>query len=84
MVLGFIFLGKKIAINTVYCGMLYSCITYLLETFVPIPEPLTNQPLLELIYAMLLTSIGSAMIFNVDASSGGTDIVVLMLANISW
>lgn len=83
MILGFVFLGKNTAINTVYCSMLYSFITYLLETFVPIQGPLTNQPLLELIYAMLLTSIGSAMIFNVDASSGGTDIVALMLKKYS-
>jgi len=45
----------------------------------PLSAPLTNQPLLELVYAMLLTSIGSAMIFNSDASSGGTDIAALIL-----
>ncbi len=56
--------------------MLYSAITYLLEIIVPLNAPLTNQPLLELVYAMLLTSIGAAMIFNNDASSGGTDIAL--------
>ena len=54
--------------------MFYSAVTYVLEVAVPISNPLTNQPFLELVYAMLLTSIGSAMIFNGDASSGGTDI----------
>ncbi|MBE7038209.1 MAG: YitT family protein [Ruminococcaceae bacterium] len=77
--LGFVFLGKQNGIKTVYCSMIYSAITYFLEIFVPISEPLTNQPLLELIYAMLLTSIGSAIIFNSDASSGGTDIAALIL-----
>ena len=38
-----------------------------------------SHPFLELVYAMLLTSIGSAMIFNSDASSGGTDIAALIL-----
>ena len=42
-------------------------------------SPLSDQPLLELVYAMLLTSIGSAMIFNTGASSGGTDIVALVM-----
>ena len=51
----------------------------MLEIILPIGMPLTNQPLLELIYAMLVTSIGSAMIFNADASSGGTDIAALIL-----
>ena len=59
--------------------MFYSAVTYLLEIVVPLDAPLTNQPLLELVYAMLLTSIGAAMIFNVDASSGGTDIAALIL-----
>ena len=79
LLLGFIFLGKENGINTVYCSMLYSAITYVLEWVVPLEAPLSNQPLLELIYAMLLTSVGAAMIFNSDASSGGTDIVALIL-----
>ena len=54
-----------------------------LEVFIPLNEPLTNEPLLELIYAMLLTSIGSAMIFNANASSGGTDIAALILKKVT-
>ncbi len=79
LVLGFLFLGKKNGIKTVYCSMLYSAITYVLEIFLPLSEPLTNQPFMELAYAMILTSIGSAMIFNSNASSGGTDIAALIL-----
>lgn len=79
MLIGFVFLGGETGINTIYCSMLYSAITYALEILVPISEPLTNQPLLELVYAMLLTAIGSAMIFNSGASSGGTDIAALIL-----
>ena len=79
MVLGFLFLGKQKGVKTVYCSMFYSAITYILEVVLPIENPLTNQPFLELVYAMLLTSIGSAMIFNSDASSGGTDIAALIL-----
>lgn len=79
LLLGFLFLGKENGIKTVYCSMFYSAITYVLEVFLPISEPLTGQPFLELVYAMLLTSIGSAIIFNSDASSGGTDIAALIL-----
>lgn len=79
LIIGFIFLGRGNGIKTVYCSMFYSAVTYLLEIAVPLNAPLTNQPLLELVYAMLLTSIGAAMIFNVDASSGGTDIAALIL-----
>lgn len=79
LLLGFLFLGKGNGIKTVYCSMLYSAITYIFEIVVPLTEPLSNQPLMELVYAMLLTSIGSALIFHADASSGGTDITALIL-----
>ena len=79
LILGFIFLGRQNGIKTVYCSMLYSAITYILEVVLPISKPLTNEPFMELAYSMILTSIGSAMIFNSDASSGGTDIAALIL-----
>lgn len=79
LVLGLLILGKQNTIKTFYCSMLYSAITYVLEVFVPLSAPLSDQPFLELIYAMLLTSIGSAMIFNSNGSAGGTDIVALIL-----
>ncbi len=52
---------------------------FILEKIVPLSAPLSAQPFLELIYAMLLTAIGSALIFYAGASSGGTDIVALIL-----
>lgn len=77
--LGFIFLGKMNGIRTVYCSLLFSFMTYFLEMIIPVSAPMTDQPLLELVYAMVLTSAGSAIIFNNAASSGGTDIVALIL-----
>jgi len=79
LLIGFLLLGRQNGIKTVYCSMLYSAITYIFEFVVPLNSPLSDQPLMELVYAMLLTSIGSAMIFNSDASSGGTDIMALIL-----
>ncbi len=79
LLFGFLFLGRQNSFKTIYCSMFYSAITYVFEIFLPLSAPLTNQPLLELVYAMLLTSIGSALIFNSDASSGGTDIAALIL-----
>ena len=79
LVLGFLVLGKETGFLTVYCSMLYSAITFVLEFILPVTSPLSNQPFMELVYAMLLTAIGSAMIFNTNASSGGTDIIALIL-----
>ena len=76
---GFAFLGKSTGAKTIYCSMMYSVLTIILEKVYPLSGPLTTQPFLELVYAMLLTSIGAALIFNSGASSGGTDIVALIL-----
>lgn len=79
LVLGYVFLGKMNTIRTVYCSLLFSLLTYLMEYVVLMDSPFTKQPLLELIYALALTSAGSAIIFNNAASSGGMDIVALIL-----
>lgn len=79
LVLGFILLGKDTGIKTIYCSMFYSALTFVFEYIIPLDAPLSDQPFLELVYAMLLTSIGSAMIFNSESSSGGTDIIALIM-----
>ena len=79
LIIGFIFLGKDTGVKTVYCSMFYSALTYLFEFLTPLTSPLSDQPFMELIYAMLLTAIGSAMIFNSGSSSGGTDIIALVM-----
>ena len=40
---------------------------------------MTSQPLLELIFAVSLPAVGSAILFNLDATSSGTDIVAMIL-----
>ena len=79
LIIGFIVLGKVYSLRTLYCSLLFSGLTWVFEFFIPITAPITCQPLLELVYAMILTSAGSAIIFNCSASSGGTDIIALIL-----
>ena len=79
LLLGFLILGRETGIRTVYCSLLFSGLTELLEFTLPVNAPLTDQPFLELVYAIMLTAIGSAMIFHSAASSGGTDIIALIL-----
>ena len=79
LVIGLIVLGKNCGGRTIFCSLLFSFENQLFEWFVPLDGPLTNQPFMELTYAILLTGIGSAILFNCSASSGGTDIVALIL-----
>ncbi len=79
LILGVIILGKECGMLTIFCSLMMSVETWLFEYFIPLRSPMTNSPLLELVYAVLLTGIGAAIIFRSKASSGGTDIVALIL-----
>lgn len=79
LILGVFFLGKRCGFMTIYCSLVFSLENLLFEELFPLNGPLTDSPLLELIYAILLTGIGSAILFRNNASSGGTDIVALIL-----
>lgn len=79
LIIGYIFLGRGVGIKTTYCSLLYSGVLQLLEFVCPLSQPLTDQPFLELVYGILLYGIGAGLIFHADASSGGTDILALIL-----
>ena len=42
-------------------------------------HPLTSQPVLELVFAIVLPALSAAILFNMDASGGGTDIIAMIL-----
>ena len=79
VVLGFFTLGISCMGWTVYSSMALSFYVSLCEAIWPMTAPFTNDTLLELIFAVLLPAIGSAIVFNIGASTGGTDIVALIL-----
>ena len=79
LLVGLIVLGKGFTLRTVYCSVVYALIIWVLEKVYPMSKPFTDQPLLELFFAILLPAIGSAIMFNMDASSGGTDVVAMIV-----
>lgn len=79
LILGYLFLGKTFGFWTTYCSLMYSFETWVLERVWPMDKPFTDQPLMELFFAMMLPAVGSALLFNYNASSGGTDIVAMIL-----
>ena len=79
LIIGFIVIGKDTGIRTAFCSLTYSGMTWVFEHVINLNGPLTDQPFLELVYAILLTGIASAVMFHCRASSGGTDIVALIL-----
>lgn len=79
LVIGYAVFGKQFGLKTTYCSLLSSGLVQLLEYVYPMEGALTTQPTLELMFAVLLPGIGAAMLFHIGASTGGTDIVAMIL-----
>ncbi len=79
MLLGFLFLGRDFGIKTVYVSLLTSFGLSAAEKLFPMEAPLTSEPVLELIFAIVLPAFSAAVFFNIGASGGGTDIVAMIL-----
>ena len=77
--LGFFLLDKGFGFRTVYCSLLYSAEVQVFEWLFPMSAPLTEELILELFFAVLLPALGAGILFNLDASSGGTDIAAMIL-----
>lgn len=83
LVLGFMFLGRGFGEKTVYVSLLMSFGLSFLEKVCPLSRPLTDEPVLELIFAIALPAFSSAVLFNIGASSGGTDIIAMIMKKYS-
>ena len=79
LVIGFFFLGTAVGVKIVYASLLTSFGLSMLQRVYPIYEPITQEPMLELVFAIFLPAFGSAVLFNIGASSGGTDIIAMIL-----
>ncbi len=79
VVLGFFFLGIRSMGWTVYSSFALSFYVSACEAIYPLSSPLTHDVFLELCFAVILPAVGAAMVFNVGASTGGTDIVAMIL-----
>lgn len=75
LVIGLIVLGKEFALKTTYSTILLSVTLSALERIFPMTQPLTDQPMLELCFAIALPAFGAAVLFNMGSSSGGTDVI---------
>lgn len=79
LVVGFAFLGKSFALRTTYATVLLSGLLVVFERIFPLSQPLSNEPMLELIFAIALPAIASALLFYEGSSSGGTDVVAMIV-----
>lgn len=79
LIIGYFFVDRSFGIKTVYGSILMSFSLQLLEVIFPMTKPLTSEPMLELAFAVGIPAVGAAMLFNIGASTGGTDIIAMIL-----
>jgi uncharacterized membrane-anchored protein YitT (DUF2179 family) len=77
-IVGFIFLGKSFGIKTIIASLLLSGIMTIVEQFFK-PFALTEDLMLASLFGTAITAVGMAIIFNANASTGGTDIIAKIL-----
>ncbi|MGN0975329.1 MAG: YitT family protein, partial [Gemmiger sp.] len=77
--LGFAFLGIRAMGWTVYSSFALSFYVSLCERLWPLSAPLTDDTFLELCFAVILPAVGSAIVFDIGASTGGMDILAMIL-----
>ena len=76
-IVALIVLGVKFGAKTIYSSFLLSTSMWLMQTFIPIN--ITNDLILATIFGTLISAVGMAIVFNANASTGGTDIIAKIL-----
>lgn len=78
-IVGFLAIGKAFGAKTIYASFLLTGIIYVIDTFVVLEGPLVDDLLVNLIVGILISGIGLGIVFNQNASTGGTDIIAKVL-----
>lgn len=73
-VLSFIFIGGSFGLKSIYSAMLTSAFMWLCENIFP-PIVVTDNLLLASIFGSAVVAFGTAIVFNQNASTGGTSII---------
>ena len=79
IILGFLILGRGFGFKTIYCILLNTVLLQVLPDLIPWVSPV-EEKFLNGLLGGFIGAIGIVMIFNQGGSTGGTDIVALILS----
>ncbi|QWT17685.1 YitT family protein [Collinsella sp. zg1085] len=79
VILGLIFLDRRTVGWSVFASFALSGYVSLFEFIFPHNVSLTGDMWLDLCFAVILPALGSAIVFDIGASTGGTDILAMIL-----
>lgn len=83
IVLAFFILGKSMGIKTTVGSLLTTASVTLLEPILTSESPLVSNPYLSALVGAAIIAVASGVMFFVGSSSGGTDIVALIVQKYS-
>ena len=72
-------IGKDFGAKTIYTSILLPIFLWIFERLIPVTESVTGNQVFDLVTYTLIVALGQAMLFHVNASSGGLDIVAKIL-----
>ncbi len=78
-VIAFIVLGREFGGYTVYASLALSGMIGLFEFVIPMTAPFTDDLFINLIFGILINGVGMGIVFNQNASTGGTDIIAKII-----
>lgn len=78
-IIAFLIIGPGFGGKTIYVSIGLSGMIWALEIFYPIKAPLSDDMLLQLIVGILISGVGMGIVFNHNASTGGTDIIAKII-----
>lgn len=78
-IIAFIVIGNKFGAKTIYCSLSLSGIIWLIEKTPLSGLSATSNLLLASVFGTFLSGIGMGIVFNENASTGGTDILAKIL-----
>lgn len=79
LIIGFIFIGREFGAKTVYCAITMPVILGIFEQIFPNFQSITQDPLLDMVSYILVVAVGLSILFSRNASSGGLDIVAMLM-----
>lgn len=77
-VIGFIFLGRNFGVKSIYASFSLSVMMIIIEKVFK-PQAITNDLILATIFGAMISAVGMAIIFNVNAGTGGTDTIAKIM-----
>lgn len=78
-ILGYLVFGRRFGLLTLYATMAFAFGLSAMEKFLPVYEPLVDDMLMNVLLGAVIQGIGLAFVFQQNASTGGTDVISMMI-----